>query len=114
MAAAATRHVRLCAVSLAQLQYFVAVAETGSVCRAAGALHISQPPLSRQLRCLEEELGTALFERTPRGMKLLPAGEAFLSRVRRVLDDLNAAVRCVRQWPLEGGKAPPGVFVAPR
>jgi DNA-binding transcriptional LysR family regulator len=79
-------------VSLAQFRYFVAVADEGHVGRAAQRLHISQPPLSRQIRSLEEELGTPLFERTPRGVRLLPEGELFLSHARRVLAEVEAAV----------------------
>jgi len=61
-------------VSLSQLQYFVAVAEEGHVGRAARGLRIAQPAVTRQIRRLEDELGTALFVRTPRGMKLSSPG----------------------------------------
>ena len=83
-------------VSLAQLRYFVAVAEEEHIGRAALRLHVSQPPLTRQIRSLEDELGTPLFERTPRGMKLLPAGRVFLRHARRVLEEVDAAVDAVR------------------
>lgn len=90
-------------MSLTQLEYFVAIAEEGHVGRAAERLHISQPPLSRQLRRLEDELGAALFERTPRGMTLLPAGERLLHHARRVLAEVDAAVAAVGG---EAGDAP--------
>lgn len=82
-------------MSLAQLEYFVAVAEEAHVGRAARRLRISQPPLTRQIRRLEDEVGAPLFERTPRGMRLLPAGERFLAHARRALAEVDAAKRAV-------------------
>lgn len=87
----------LAPVSLPQLRYFVAVAEEGHVGRAARRLHISQPPLSRQIRALEDEVGAPLFERGPRGMALLPAGETFLGHARRILADVDRAVAHTRR-----------------
>jgi DNA-binding transcriptional LysR family regulator len=78
-------------MSLAQLRYFVTIAEEEHVGRAAQRLQLAQPPLSRQLRKLEDELGVALFERTPRGMRLLPAGAKFLGHARAILDQVDVA-----------------------
>ena len=84
------------AVSLTQVQSFIAVAEEGHVGRAARRLHLTQPPLSRHILSLEEELGARLFERTPRGMRLLPAGEVFLAHARRILAEVDAATTAIR------------------
>jgi DNA-binding transcriptional LysR family regulator len=83
-------------VSLSQIRYFVAVAEEGHVGRAAQRLHIAQPPVSRQIRALEDEIGTRLFERTPRGMELLPSGQAFLEHARGILAAVDRASDAAR------------------
>lgn len=86
-------------MSIAQIRYFVAVAEEGHLGRAARRLHLSQPPLTRQIRSLEQELGVPLFERTPRGMRLLSSGEVLLVRARRILADLDEAIAAARGAP---------------
>ncbi|MEV6009766.1 LysR family transcriptional regulator [Streptomyces sp. NPDC051976] len=69
-------------VSLRQLEYFLAIADEGSLSHAAAKLHIAQPSLSQQLRALERRAGGPLFERLSRGMRLTPAGRAFLPHAR--------------------------------
>jgi len=78
-------------MELHQLRYFCAIADTGSFSRAAQQKHVSQPALSQQIGKLEDELGTRLFDRLGRSVKLTDLGEAFLPRVRAVLRDLESA-----------------------
>jgi DNA-binding transcriptional LysR family regulator len=83
-------------MELRHLRYFVAVAEEENVTRAAQRLHISQPPLSRQIQDLEEELGVTLFERTARTVRLTPGGRLLLAEARAVLQRAEEAVQRVR------------------
>lgn len=84
-------------MSLDQIRYFVAVAEAGTTRAAAAAVHVSQPPLSRQVKALEEELGTSLFERSARGMSLNAAGQEFLVHARGILMAVEQAVSATRE-----------------
>lgn len=79
-------------MDLRQLRYFVAVAECGSISLAAQSVHIAQPALTRQIQALEEELGTAVFERTTRGVHLTEAGKQLLLDANRLLGDATAAM----------------------
>ncbi len=78
-------------MELRHLRYFVGVAEVLNVRRAAQRLHISQPPLSRQIHDLENELGVKLFERGAHGLALTSAGECFLREVRQILAGVEQA-----------------------
>ena len=84
-------------MELRHLRYFVTVAEELHFGRAAEKLHISQPPLSMQIRALEEELGVRLFNRTQRHVALTHAGNALLQEARQVLARVEQAVLVTRR-----------------
>lgn len=83
-------------MELRHLRYFLAVAEEGQLTRAAQRLRIQQPPLSQQIRQLEQELGFALFERERRGVVLTPAGRVFARDAELVIETLQQAVSNAR------------------
>ena len=80
-------------LNLKQLEYFVAIAEEGQITAAARRLHISQPPLSYELAQLEQELGTQLVRRGPRGVTPTEAGRLLYERARRILAMTTATAR---------------------
>jgi DNA-binding transcriptional LysR family regulator len=84
-------------MELRHLRYFVAVAEEKHMTRAAERLGIQQPPLSMQIRALEQELDAQLFRRQPRGVELTEAGQAFLEQARNILDQVDRAVATTRR-----------------
>ena len=85
--------------SLARLSCFIAVAEELHFGRAAERLHMTQPPLSRQIQQLESELGVQLVDRTTRSVILTPAGVAFLPDARRILQLAEGAALNVKRVP---------------
>jgi DNA-binding transcriptional LysR family regulator len=89
-------------MELRHLRYFVAVAEEQNITRAASRLHVSQPPLSRQIRNLEDELGIALFDRDAKAVRLTEAGRIFLAEARIILQRAETAVEMAKD--VAGGK----------
>ena len=89
-------------MELRRLRYFVAVAENGSISKAAQKIFLTQPALSRQIKALEDEIGLLLFERQAHSIRLTPAGEVLLEEARKLLQLLNVPERL---WHL-----PPATF----
>lgn len=88
-------------MNIRQLEYFMRTAELGSVTSAAKELHVAQPPVSRQLALLEEELGAPLFVRSNRGMVLTDAGRALYKRGKSLFADLEDMKELVQE--VDGG-----------
>lgn len=83
-------------MELRSIQYFVRVADEGSITRTADKIGIAQPALSRHIQHLEEELGTQLLTRLPRGVRLTTSGRDFLDHARAIVLDVNRASEQVR------------------
>lgn len=84
-------------MDIRQLRYFVAVAETRNFTRAATRLHIAQPPLSRQIQQLEEELGVQLLLRNSRPLRLTEAGRSFYEQALQIIGRLDQLRHTTRQ-----------------
>jgi DNA-binding transcriptional LysR family regulator len=83
-------------MELRHLRYFVAAAEDLNISRAATRLRVSQPPLSRQIHDLEDEIGTQLFDRSNKKLKLTPAGRYFLQEAKKILSHAQRATRVAK------------------
>ena len=83
-------------MKLRQLEYFCAVAEEKSISAAARELHVAQPPISRQIAQLEEELGVQLFLRGSKGMSLTDAGQSLYQQTQQIFQDIRRVEDSVR------------------
>src|SRR5882762_3513649 len=84
-------------MELRQLRYFIAVAEEGHITRAAERLGMQQPPLSRQIKAIEQEMDVQLFRRKARGVELTEAGRIFLDDASAMLGHLDEAFDTARR-----------------
>ncbi|WP_423493736.1 LysR family transcriptional regulator [Lacticaseibacillus paracasei] len=84
-------------MNLKQITYFLAVAEAGQMTAAAKQLHMAQPPLSYQLKALEDELGVRLFERGSRGVRLTGSGQQFMTYAQQIVETVAAAENAARR-----------------
>ena len=98
-------------MDLKQMRYFLAVAEERNFTRAAERLHMAQPPLTRQIQALEENIGAALFLRTARGVTLTEAGHALMAEVPNLLSlAQRAKERAVLASEGQSGRLDVGIF----
>src|SRR5690606_20869273 len=95
------------AVTLKQLEAFIAAARTGSFSAAAELVHVSQPALTSMIKKLEARLGARLFERSSRGAALTPTGRELLPSVDRLIGELNDTLATVLS-----GTSPQGGIVS--
>lgn len=85
-------------MELYQLQYFIAIAEQGSLMKAAESLYVTQPTLSAGMKKLEKELGVSLLERRWRGVRLTAAGDVFLENAQRMLGNYQSTINALRNF----------------
>ncbi|MEI7025061.1 LysR family transcriptional regulator [Paenibacillus sp. y28] len=84
-------------MDLRQLKYFLAIARENQITRAARVLNMEQPPLSRQLKLMEEELGVKLFDRFGKRLELTHAGELLRQKAERLLGEFDETIREVKE-----------------
>lgn len=84
-------------MDLKHLRYVIAVAEQGHITRAAERLGMQQPPLSRLIKAVEQEINVQLFRRVPRGVELTEAGRAFLDGARATFANLDRTLEVTRR-----------------
>jgi DNA-binding transcriptional LysR family regulator len=84
-------------MELRKLLYFVTIVEEGQITRAAKRLHMAQPPLSLQLKALEEELGVTLIRRNTKSLELTQAGWIFFHRAKEILNSVDGMISEVRE-----------------
>ncbi|GAA6184922.1 LysR family transcriptional regulator [Aliiglaciecola lipolytica] len=99
-------------MELRHLRYFCAVAEELNLTNAAKKLFIAQPPLTRQIKQLEEEIGVTLFNRHPRGLTLTPAGQYFWQHAKQILSKVSVTIEDTRRVA-ESGKIVFGIGFVP-
>lgn len=80
-------------MDIRQLKYFLAIAEEEQITAAAKRLNMAQPPLSQQMKLLEDELDTQLFKRGPRQIRLTDAGKLLANRARQILELSDSTLR---------------------
>ncbi|OBZ18301.1 LysR family transcriptional regulator [Bacillus sp. FJAT-27264] len=85
-------------MDIRQLKYFLAIAEEGQITSAARKLQMAQPPLSQQLKLLEDELGVKLFERGPRSVQLTDAGIILRNRAQQILELADSTTREINDF----------------
>ena len=83
-------------MDIKQLKYFIAIAEEGSISKAAKRLHMAQPPLSQQLKAMESELGVELFERSTRKLEITSSGQAMYHKAKQILKLMDIAIKEVK------------------
>lgn len=97
-------------MELRQLRHFLTIGEEGSITAAARVLRLTQPALSRQIKALEDDLGTALLERGAHSISLTPAGETLMAEARKLIRAADAIIEKVKAAgigePLRIGYAP--------